>query len=67
MELTIKYVQIPLWRDDEHTVRLEDQSFRDQLNWHLCVVRKNLMEQGSYGSQVINDDDGDAYVGRQMP
>jgi hypothetical protein len=59
-------VQIALRRDDEHTVGLEDQSFCDQLNRHLCVARQNLMEQGGYGSQVINDDDGNTHIGRQM-
>jgi hypothetical protein len=67
MELTIEHVQIPLRRDDEHTVALEDQSFCDQLNRHLCIGRENLVGQGSYGSHVISDDDGNAYVGRQMP
>ena len=39
----------------------------DQFNRHLCVARENLVEQGGYGSQVINDDDGNAHIGRQMP
>jgi hypothetical protein len=30
------------------------------------VARQNLLEQGGYGSQVINDDDGNTHIGRQM-
>jgi hypothetical protein len=60
-------VQITLFRDDEHMVGLDVQSFRYQFNRHLSVARENLMEQGGYGSQVINNDDCDAHIGRQMP
>jgi cytochrome c1 len=37
-------MQITLFRDDEHTVGLDDKSFRDQFNRHLCVARENLVE-----------------------
>jgi hypothetical protein len=47
-------------------VRLELQSFGDQFNRHICVVRKNLVQQGGRGSHVINDDDSDTQIGRQM-
>jgi|GEM_PF-6178652 len=48
-------------------VWLEDQSFRDQFDRHLCVARENLVKPGGYGSQVINDDDSNPHIGRQMP
>ena len=48
-------------------VGLQDQPVRDQLNRHRRVGRKDLGEQGGHGSQVINDDDGNAHIGRQMP
>src|ERR1700674_3016385 len=38
-----------------------------RFNRHLCVVRENLVEQGGYGSQVINDDDSNTHISRQMP
>jgi hypothetical protein len=59
-------MQISPRRDDEHMVRLNIQSLRDQLNRHLCVARENLVEMGGYGSQVIDDDDGNTHIGRQM-
>jgi hypothetical protein len=46
---------------------LNEQSLRDQFNLHHCVSRENFVEQGGYGSQVINDDDSNAHIGRQMP
>jgi hypothetical protein len=60
-------VQITLCRDDEYTVGLDEQSLGDQFNRHLCVARENLVEKGGDGSQVINDDDSNAHIGRQTP
>jgi hypothetical protein len=48
-------------------VGLDIQSFRDQFNRHPGVFREDLMEQGCYGPQVINDDDGNTHITRQMP
>jgi hypothetical protein len=47
-------------------VRLEVQSFRDQFNRHTGVVRKNLVQKGGRGSHVIDDDDSDTHIDRQM-
>jgi hypothetical protein len=30
------------------------------------MVRENLVEHGSHGSQVIDNDDGDTHICRQM-
>jgi hypothetical protein len=43
-------VQITLFQDDEHMVRLDVQPFRDQLYRHLGVARENLVELGGHGS-----------------
>jgi hypothetical protein len=45
-------------------VRPEDQSFRDQLDRHLSVAWKNLVEHCGYCSQVINDDDSNTHIDR---
>jgi hypothetical protein len=37
-------VQITLFRDDEHMVGLDEQSFRDQFNRHLGEARENLVK-----------------------
>jgi hypothetical protein len=63
----MKNVQISLFRDDEHMVGLDEQSFRNQLNRHFRVARENLVKQGGNGSQVINNDDSYSHIGRQMP
>jgi hypothetical protein len=47
-------------------VGLEVQSFRDQFYRHLSVARENLVEQSGYLSQVIDYDDGNSHIGRQM-
>jgi hypothetical protein len=60
-------VQITLRRYDEYMIWLEDQSFRDQFDRHLCVTRENLVELGGNNSQVINDDDRNAHIGRHVP
>jgi len=59
-------VQITLLRDDEHTVGLDEQPFRDEFNRHQCVSRENFVEHGSYGPQVIHDDYSNTHIGRQM-
>jgi hypothetical protein len=64
MELSVKHMQITLCRDNEHMIGLEDQSFRDQIDRHRCVAWEYLVEHGGYGSQVINDDDGDPHITR---
>jgi len=60
-------MQIALRRDDEHMIGREDQSVCDQFNWHFGVQRENLMELGGHHPQMINDDDRDAQIGRQVP
>ena len=59
-------MQVTLLRDDEHVVGLNDQVVGDQLNWHRRVVWEDLRQHGSYGSEVIYDDDGDPQVSRQI-
>jgi hypothetical protein len=66
-EFSVKNVQVTLFRDYENMVGLDEQFFRDQFNRHLCVVWENLMEQGSYGSQMINDNNGNTQIGWQIP
>jgi hypothetical protein len=60
-------VQITLFWDDEHTVGLDQQFFRDQFNRHLGVARENFVEQCGHGPQVINDDNSSPHIGGQMP
>jgi hypothetical protein len=57
-------VQVTLFLDNEHMVGLDEHFSRDQFNRHLCEARENFVEQGGYGSQVINDDDGNTHIGR---
>jgi hypothetical protein len=59
-------VQITLFWDDEHTVGLDEQFFRDQFDRRLGVARENLVKQGGHGPQVINDDNSHTHIGRQM-
>jgi hypothetical protein len=66
MELSIENVQITLCWNNEYPVGPNPQTIRDQLDRHLRVARKNLVQQSPHGSQVIHDDDGDAHVGWQM-
>ena len=47
-------------------IGLNGQAFRDQLDRHFCEVGKNLVERGGRSSYVINDDDGNTRLGRQM-
>jgi len=56
-----------LFWNDEHTIGLDEQLFRDQFNWHFCVAGENLVEQGGYGPQVINDDNSNTHIGREVP
>ena len=65
-EFTIQHVQITLRRDDEHMIRTEDQSFGDEFHRHICVPRKNLVQQCRDRSQMIYDDDGYAHICRQV-
>ena len=55
-----------LLRDEEHVVRLNDQPFCDQFNRHFREAREDLMQQGREGPYVINDDDCDIPIGRQV-
>jgi hypothetical protein len=65
-ELSIKNVQITLRRNDEHSVGPDEQSLSDQFDRHLRVARKNFVEQSGGRPQVIDDDDPNAHVGRQV-
>jgi hypothetical protein len=47
-------------------VFLEVQSFRDQFNRNIGVVRKDLVKQNGRGSRLINDADSDTHIDRQM-
>ena len=60
-------MQIPSLGDDEYMVGPDDQSFRDQLDRHRSEARENFVKSGGDGSQVIDDDDGHAEIGRQVP
>jgi hypothetical protein len=66
-ELPLANVQVTLRRDDEYTVGLDQQTCRDQFHRHLCVVRENFVEVGSYRPKVIDNDDSNTHIGRQMP
>jgi hypothetical protein len=48
-------------------IGLDVELFRDQINRHLCVMGENLVKHGSYGSQVIYNDDSNTHIRRQMP
>ena len=65
-ERAVEHMQIALRRNDEHVIGLDEQPVGDQLDRHLGVARKKLMEPGGDDPQVIDDDDGDTHVGRQM-
>src|SRR5450759_2202096 len=65
-ELSIKNMQITLFRDDEHMVGLDVQSFRDQFYRHRRVTRKNLVKQGGYLSQEIDNQDSNTHISRQI-
>jgi hypothetical protein len=59
-------MQIALGRNDEDVVWADDQAFRDQLDGHPGVFRKDLVQKRRGLSQMIDDDDGDAQIARQM-
>jgi hypothetical protein len=48
-------------------VRLNKQAFRDQLNPHLCIAGKNLVEPRGHTGHVIHDDGSDTHIGWQPP
>ena len=49
-------VQVAIRRDDEDTIGLNGQAFRDQLHRQFCGVRKDVVEPGGRSSYVIYDD-----------
>src|ERR1035437_8129295 len=51
-------MQISLFRDDEHSVGLDEQFFRNQLDRHRGEAREDFMESRGDGSEVVDDDDG---------
>jgi hypothetical protein len=59
-------MQIALAGYDEHAVGPDEQLLRDQFNRHLCEAREDLVELGVDYSQVIDDNDSNAHIGRQM-
>jgi hypothetical protein len=59
-------MQIALGWNDEDVVWADDQAFRDQLHGHLGVMRKDFVQKRRRLSQVIDDDDRDAQIARQM-
>ena len=59
-------MQIALRRDNEHVIGPEDQPFRNQFNRHRGVAREDLVKLGSYYSEVINNDDRDTQVSRNV-
>jgi len=59
-------MQIALGRNDEDVVWADDQAFRDQLDGHPGVSRKDLVQKRRGLSQMIDDDNGDAQIARQM-
>jgi hypothetical protein len=50
-------MQVALLWDYEYAVWPDEQLVCDQLNGHLCVMRKDFMEKRRYSPQVIDDDD----------
>jgi len=47
-------------------VRLDIKSFCDKFDRHPSISGENFMEKGGYSSQVINDDDSNTHISRQM-
>ena len=66
-EFAIEHMQIPLCRSDESTIGLDEQSFRDQLDRHRGEARKDFVESGGDGSKVINNNDRNTQIRRQLP
>jgi hypothetical protein len=66
-ELAAKNVQIALCRDDENVVGPDIQAFGDEFDWHLRIAGENLMEPGSNGPTMVDDDDRSTEIGGQMP
>jgi hypothetical protein len=60
-------VQIPLFRDDKYPVGLDEKFFRNQLDRHRSEAREDFVESSGDGSKVINDDDGNPQISRQIP
>ena len=48
-------------------IGLDEQFFRNQFNRHFRVAGENLVEQGGYGPQVINNDNSNTHIGREVP
>lgn len=59
-------MQVAFLRDNEDPVGLDDQLLSDQLNGHGCEGWEDLVKVGGDGSQVIDDDDSNTHVVRQM-
>jgi len=62
----VQNVEVTLFWDYEYAVRSDEQPVDNQFNWHRCVMRENLMEKPSYSPEVIDDDDSNAHIWRQM-
>jgi hypothetical protein len=59
-------MQVPLLGDYKHMVRPYIQFFGYQFHGHSGVARQNLVQHGSYCSQVVNDNNGYPQIGGQI-
>jgi hypothetical protein len=65
-EFAIEHMQIVLWRNDEHAIRPDIQFFGDQFHRHRGEAWKNLVKLCRHVSHVIDDDNRDPHVRRQI-
>ena len=59
-------MKVAVFRYYEHAVRSDDQSIANKLDRQSCVTRKNFVEQRRHFTQVIDDNDRDTHVVRQV-
>lgn len=60
-------MQIALRWDDEHAIGLDVQSLANERDRHLRVAGEDFVKESGRGSQVIDDDDRNGEIGRQIP
>lgn len=59
-------MQIPLRGNNENVIGPDVQPVGDQFNRHRGIARKDFMELRGDDPQMIDDNDSDPKVGRQM-
>jgi hypothetical protein len=67
VKIASKHVQIPLFGDDEDSVGPNEQMIRDEFDRHRREVRQDLVKLRGDSPHMIDDDDGDTHVDRQIP